>query len=170
MKKPFRALATATLLTIMLGSTNTFAADVKNYPGSTCQPATGAQAASLSYFIGVAVNDSSTDSIALDCPIIRGVLNPPISRGRVAVVAQNPNQAVSCTIRSIDAANGANVPSRQVTQTVNTTVTAPGVQHLDFASLTDFGNDSYYIITCIVPPRSEDRLGSGIVFCQVREE
>jgi len=172
MHQPSWALAVATLLIITLGSTNTFAADAKNYPGSTCQPASDNSAASLRTSLGVVSNSSSTDSIALECPIIKDVLNTPVSRGRIAVVAQNPSQGVGCVVRSVEAVNGADFPSRIFSQIVRTTATAPGVQYLDFESLPNFGNDSYYLITCALPPRFLDNevpRESGIVFYQVRE-
>ena len=172
MKMPYQALAAAALLIVTLGSTKTFAVDAKNYPGSTCQPSSG-PADALQYSLGVVSNSSSTDSIVLDCPIIKDVLNTPLSRGRIAVIAQNPNEAVLCTIRSIEAPNGADFPSRVFTQLVSTPGTDRGAQYLNFASLTDFGNDSYYAMTCRLPPsflENDVQRQSGIIFYQIREE
>jgi hypothetical protein len=172
MHKPLQALAAAILLALTLDSSNIFAADVKTYPGAMCQRHQNNDLNGLDYISGTAVNVSASN-FSVECPIVKDVLNTPISRGRIAVLARNPNEPVTCVIRSIEATNGADFPSNQITQTVRTTVTGLGVQYLAFDSLTDFGNDSYYSMTCILPPIfqiNDAPRGSAIVFYQLRGE
>lgn len=172
MKQQLRALAAATLLTVTLGSPNTFAADGKSYAGASCQPVSRADVDSIAYYSGIAWNTSTTRNLGLHCPIIRDT-SDGIAYGGVAVLNRNrrPGAFVDCTMRSFSAPDGG--PHRQVAESREIAPWNPNVQHLEFSEVGEPGRFGYYTMDCVVPPAVDatpaEAGWSGIVFYWVEE-
>jgi hypothetical protein len=172
MKQQLRALgalAAVAILLVTLGSSNAFArGDGKSYAGASCQPVTPADVDRVAYYSGIAYNTSTTDSLVLQCPIIRDTENG-IDDGGAAVLNRHFNAVVDCTMRSFSAPDGG--PHRQVAESRELAPWDPDVQHLVFSGVRAPGPFGYYTMDCVVPPavNTTEAGWSGIVFYWVSE-
>lgn len=146
MKRRLIAIATVFSSLITFGS-NASANDIKVMPSTACQPPDQKEAVKIRFFEGAILNDSSTDAFIV-CPFVKDNNNRGIGQIFSAVVQVNGanGKNVFCSLTSRKpggnfiaddfSAGGANGPS----------FLALNIKESNIFN-------SYYSISCILPPR-----------------
>jgi hypothetical protein len=168
MKKHLRTIGAAALFAVTLCSPNAFAADAKNYPGSSCQPLSHSNSGII-FHSGGAFNSSSVP-VLIECPIIKDDIAGRINKGVVGVIDVNANAEVSCfiTSRTLDAT----LLIKRISGVTVRSDAEPGgeAKRLFFGVVKNPSSSGYYSMTCNLPPTdAQSGRQSGIVYYQVEE-
>lgn len=153
----------------LLGSAPSAIAGTTIYPGSLCVRWSATDVVpSLSS--GRIFNDSTTQTMRVDCPILHqdfgGVFaNNDLDDADVGVIDAHTAQDASCYLRSVYQ-NGSNLYSYSG-GTRTTTGFGSNEQNLDF-DLANGNSETWYYIGCLIPPRQNGQ-SSGITYYRAAE-
>ena len=151
------AMLALVVLVPMLGSTSVMAVDAKIYPPMGCVKS-GTSGVLTYDRVDSISNTSTTQSLIVNCPLVRDSTTSGINSGWVTVVDRSTSTAVSCALKNSVYANNSPSPSTISGATVSSPsgLNSNAMVRLSFAGSSiptgiSSGVSQYYY-TCILPP------------------
>jgi hypothetical protein len=152
-------LAIAVLTISALNGQSAIAADGKVFSGAMCQPVLG----NGSHAGGTILNDSTTGSLTVECPVVRDIVSGDIQEGQIRVY--QAGGITQCVLQVKSYFGGAGI--QQFVSTANGT----GYRTLQFDAMSGSNNRPFYY-WCALPPSASSSFNdqSRLIGYRVTEE
>lgn len=148
-----RIKALLTLGAVLFAASNAAADDSKNYAGLECERLWGG---SISYTgWGAVANASSSSTLFVECPGVKDATS--IGSGYARVKDRHATLDVECSL-TVNYTSGSSFVSFADTDSSDNS--PDSWQKLFYSSLGESNTESYYVLTCGIPPMSGTNMSS----------